>query len=355
MGYYYENMIRPILFRMDPEKAHDLGVTVMDYLGRLSPLCRVMERFNLVRSESPLEAFGIQFPNAVGLAAGMDKNGRFWRTAPALGFGHVEIGTITSQKQPGNERPRVFRYPESKAIINRVGFNNEGAEAIAARLRKSLGRNKSRVPLGINIGKSRVVPLDQAVDDYLSSFQLLAEYADYITVNVSSPNTRDLRKLQEKDYLESLLGALCKANRNRARKLGLKPTPLLIKIAPDLTFREIDRILEVVDHCQLDGVVATNTTISRPGSWSVGAKETGGLSGAPLHALSLSVVNYISRATGGKLPIIGVGGISSPETAGAMVDNGAWLVQVYTGMVYGGPFIAKPLAKSLAPRQSSWV
>lgn len=354
MGYYYENLIRPILFRMDPEKAHDLGVTVMDYLGRISPLCRLMERGNLVRSESPVEAFGIQFPNAVGLAAGMDKNGRFWRAAPALGFGHIEIGTITFQEQPGNERPRVFRYPESRAIINRMGFNNEGAEAVAARLKSSLGRKKSRIPLGINIGKSKVVPLDQAVDDYLSSFQLLAEYADYVTVNVSSPNTRDLRKLQEKDYLESLLGALCEANRNRARKLGVKPTPLLIKIAPDLTFREIDCILEVIERCRLDGIVATNTTTSRP-ECTVGAKQTGGLSGQPLHALALSVVNYISRATAGKLPIIGVGGISSPETAGAMVDNGAWLVQVYTGMVYGGPFIAKPLARSLAPRQSSWV
>ncbi|MFO7725728.1 MAG: quinone-dependent dihydroorotate dehydrogenase [Oceanipulchritudo sp.] len=354
MGYYYENVIRPILFRMDPEKAHDLGVTVMDYLGRISPLCRLMERVNLVRSESPVEAFGIQFPNAVGLAAGMDKNGRFWRAASALGFGHIEIGTITFQEQPGNDRPRVFRYPESRAIVNRMGFNNEGAEAVAARLKKTLGGKKARVPLGINIGKSKVVPLDQAVEDYLSSFQSLAEYADYMTLNVSSPNTRDLRKLQEKDHLESLLEVLCEANRHRARKLGVKPTPLLIKIAPDLSFREIDRILEVIDHCQLDGIVATNTTTSRPRD-AISAKETGGLSGRPLHPLSLSVVNYISRATGGKLPIIGVGGITSPETAGAMVDNGAWLVQVYTGMVYGGPFVASSLAKALAPRQSSWV
>jgi dihydroorotate dehydrogenase len=354
MGFYYERVVRPFLFRMDPEKAHDLGTTAMDYLGRMGLLCRIMERVNLVRYERPVEAFGLSFPNAVGLAAGMDKNARFWRAAPALGFGHVEVGTITSQEQPGNERPRVFRYPEAGAIINRMGFNNEGAEAIAARLKNSLGKNKSRVPLGINIGKSKVVPIDQAVPDYLSTFQKLAEYADYISINVSSPNTRDLRKLQEGDQLTTLLGELCAANRNRARKLGVKPTPLLIKIAPDLSYREIDDVLEAIETCGLDGIVATNTTISRPPTIG-GARENGGLSGRPLHPLSLQIVNYISRRTNGNLPIIGVGGISSPESAGAMMDNGAWLVQVYTGMVYHGPFVARPLARAIAPRQSSWV
>lgn len=354
MGYYYENIVRPFLFRMDPEKAHDLGVTALDYLGRLGPLCRIMEGFNMVRSDNPVEAFGLQFPNAVGLAAGMDKNGRFWRAAPALGFGHVEIGTITFQEQPGNERPRVFRYPEDGAIINRMGFNNEGAEKVAARLKASLGKKKSRIPLGVNIGKSRVVPLDQAVPDYLGSFGMLVEYADYMTINVSSPNTRDLRKLQETEHLDTLLGELCKANRSRARKLGIKETPLLLKIAPDLSFRDIDTVLECIERWQISGVVATNTTLDRPGRMGR-AKETGGLSGPPLHAKAIQIVNYISRTTSGKLPIIGVGGIDSPESAGAMVDNGATLVQLYTGMVYRGPFIGKPLARALAPRQSTWV
>ena len=188
MGFYYEHVIRSILFRMDPEKAHDLGVTAMDYLGRVVPLCRLMESFNMVRRHRPVEAFGLQFPNAVGMAAGMDKNGRFWRAAPALGFGHIEIGTITHQQQPGNERPRVFRYPDAGAIINRMGFNNDGAEAVAKRLKHSLGKRKARIPLGINIGKSKVVPIDLAVGDYLASFALLAEYADFMTINVSSPN-----------------------------------------------------------------------------------------------------------------------------------------------------------------------
>ena len=354
MGYYYEKVVRPALFRMDPEKAHDLGVTALDYLSRVRPLCRVMESFNMVRGHHPVKLFGLKFPNAVGLAAGMDKNGRFWRAAAALGFGHAEIGTITHQQQPGNERPRVFRYPESSAIINRMGFNNDGAEAVAERLKKGLGKSKSRIPLGINIGKSRVVPLDQAVEDYTASFSLLVEYADYFTINVSSPNTRDLRKLQEKEYLQTLLGELCEVNHSRARKLGQKATPMLLKIAPDLSFREIDEALEVIEGCGLDGIVATNTTLTRPGSMAK-SKETGGLSGAPLHSMALKVVNYISRQTNGKLPIIGVGGIDSPETAGAMVDNGAHLVQIYTGLVYRGPFVAKPLARALAPRQSSWV
>lgn len=354
MGYYYEKVVRPTLFRMDPEKAHDLGVTALDYLSRVRPLCRVMESVNMVRGHHPIELFGLKFPNAVGLAAGMDKNGRFWRAAAALGFGHIEIGTITHLQQPGNERPRVFRYPESGAIINRMGFNNEGAEAIAERLKKSLGKSKSRIPLGINIGKSKVVPLDQAVEDYTATFSALVEYADYFTINVSSPNTRDLRKLQKKEYLRGLLGELCTARNTRARKLGQKATPMLLKIAPDLTFREIDQILEIIDECGLDGIVATNTTISRPGALSK-SRESGGLSGKPLHPVSLKIVNYISRQTHGKLPIIGVGGIDSPETAGAMVDNGAHLVQIYTGFVYRGPFVAKPLAKALSPRQSSWV
>lgn len=354
MGFYYENLVRPVLFKMDPEKAHDLGVTALDYLGRVPLLCRWLESWNLVRYERPVEAFGLTFPNAVGLAAGMDKNGRFFRAASALGFGHVDIGTVTHLKQPGNERPRVFRYPESRAIINRMGFNNEGAEAVAERLKRTLSRKRQNIPIGINIGKSKVVPLDQAVEDYRAAFNELVEYADFLTINVSSPNTRDLRKLQSSDHLETLLQELCGANRSRARKLGTKPTPLLLKIAPDLSFREIDTILDCIESCGLDGIVATNTTVERAGSLAR-LKEPGGLSGAPLHARAVEMVNYLSRATSGQLPIIGVGGIDSPETAGAMADNGATLVQIYTGMVYRGPFVAKHLARSLAPRGSLWI
>ncbi len=354
MGFYYENLIRPVLFKSDPEKAHDFGVTALDYLGKLSIVCRFMEKANLVRSGKPIELFGLQFPNAVGLAAGMDKNGRFFRAGPALGFGHVEIGTVTHLQQPGNERPRVFRYPDQKAIINRMGFNNDGAEAVAQRLKANLSKKKSRIPLGINIGKSRVTPLDQAIPDYLSSFSFLAEYADYISINVSSPNTQDLRELQKGDQLDSLLCELTKANKNRARKLGIKPTPLLLKIAPDLSYPEIDHVLSCIENYGIDGIIATNTTITRVGAFA-NIKETGGLSGRPLHQRALKVVNYISRRTQGKLPIIGVGGIESPETAGAMVDNGASLIQLYTSMIYKGPFVAKSIARAVSPRQSAWV
>jgi dihydroorotate dehydrogenase len=354
MGFYYEKVLRPILFRTDPEKAHDMGVTALDLLGRFGPACRWMEAANLIKYDQPVEAFGLTFPNAVGLAAGMDKNGRFFRAAPALGFGHIEIGTITHLQQPGNERPRVFRYPESGAIINRMGFNNDGAEAVAARLKANLGKRKSRVPLGINIGKSKIVPLDQAVNDYLSSFSLLAEYADYITINVSSPNTKDLRELQKEAYLDTLLGELANSNRSRAKKLGTEPTPILLKIAPDLSYPEIDHVLGCLERWEYAGIVATNTTISRAGKFS-NVKEPGGLSGLPLHKRSLEVVKYISRTTSGKLPIIGVGGIDDAQSAGAMMDNGASLVQLYTVMVYRGPFVAKTIAKALSPRQSSWM
>lgn len=355
MGFYYEKVVRPILFQMDPEKAHDLGVTALDYLGRVRPLCRMMEAWNLVEGARPVELFGLQFPNAVGLAAGMDKDGRFWRAAPALGFGHVEIGTITLHQQPGNERPRVFRFPEHGAIINRMGFNNEGAEKVAARLKNSLGTKKRfRIPVGINIGKSKITPLDKAVEDYLGSFHHLVPYADYITINVSSPNTRELRRLQEHEALEPLMAELGKANAARAKKLGEKPTPLLLKIAPDLSFRQIDGILEVVERCQLSGIIATNTTVARPNGMA-GIRESGGLSGQPLNARAKEVIRYISRSTEGRLPIVGVGGVDSPESAGALMDAGAHLVQLYTGMVYRGPFVAKTIAKAIAPRHSNWI
>lgn len=354
MGFYYEKIARPILFRQDPEKAHDLGVTVLDYLGHLRFLCRAMELYNGAHRLEPVELFGVRFPNPVGMAAGLDKQGRIWRAAPALGFGFAEIGTITFHRQPGNDKPRVFRYPEYGAIVNRMGFNNEGAEAITQRLKKQGAHKQRRIPLGINLGKSRVTPLSDAVSDYIGSFQLLADFADYFAINVSSPNTPELRKLQGKEFLPNLLDELVAANRSRAKKLGTKPRPLLLKIAPDLTFREIDQILETLFAAGIDGVIATNTTIERK---AVGhtVRETGGLSGRPLHHRACEVVNYISRATNGRLPIIGVGGIEDAVSAGRMVDAGAHLIQIYTGMIYRGPLLARELARSLAAHQRDWA
>ncbi|MFP4283127.1 MAG: quinone-dependent dihydroorotate dehydrogenase [Opitutales bacterium] len=354
MGFYYEKVLRPLLFRQDAEKAHDLGITALDYLGHLGPLCRLMERYNGVRRADPIELFGVRFPNTVGMAAGMDKQGRVWRAAGALGFGFAEIGTITLHKQPGNDKPRVFRYPELGAVINRMGFNNDGAEAVAERLKKSGAHLQRRIPLGLNLGKSRVTPLSEAVADYVGSFQILADFADYFAINVSSPNTPELRRLQGHDFLPNLLEELVKANRSRARKLGTKPKPMLLKIAPDLSYREIDQILETLFAHGLDGIIATNTTIARTGAASR-LRETGGLSGPPLHRRSCEVVNYISRSTGGRLPIIGVGGIDTAAAAGRMVDAGAALVQIYTGMIYRGPFLPKELARGLVHHQRKWA
>jgi len=354
MGMFYEKALRPVLFRQDAEDMHASTTLMLALLSKAGMLCSVMEKHSAPVRTRPIDLFGLKFPTAVGLAAGMDKNADFWRAAPAFGFGHVEIGTITAHKQPGNPRPRLFRIVRQEAIINRMGFNNHGAEAVAAALRKGGAHAKHGIPLGINIGKSRITPLDQAVDDYLQSFNLLAEFADYFAINVSSPNTPDLRKLQGDAYLPELLGALKDASRKRARKLGTKPIPLLLKIAPDLTFPEIDSILGHIQDFEFDGIIATNTTLARPGALAT-FNEAGGLSGRPLFQKSLEIVNYISRATEGKLPIIGVGGICDTHAASRMMDAGASLVQIYTGWVYRGPFFPASVAEALAPRQRSWI
>jgi dihydroorotate dehydrogenase len=298
----------------------------------------------------PIEAFGLKFPNAVGLAAGFDKNARVWPAAAALGFGHVEIGTVTALAQPGNPRPRVFRYPSETALINRMGFNNEGAAAIAGRLARRPGPGHRRIPLGVNLGKSRAVDLDGAIQDYLASYDQLAGWADYLVLNVSSPNTPGLRQLQDEERLRALVGAVAARNRARTRPPGVRQLPLLLKIAPDLEYRQIDAVLQVISDHGFDGVVATNTTLARPGALA-GAGQAGGLSGAPLRRRSTEIVGYIHRTTGGRLPIIGSGGVTDPASAGEKLDAGATLVQVYTGMIYGGPFFARDTARALAERQ----
>lgn len=351
MGFYYDRLARPALFALDAEAAHERGVQAMGLLGALAPVRRTLEAWTRLppARTRPINCFGLRFPNAVGLAAGFDKNGVAWRGAAALGFGHVEIGTITLLRQPGNDRPRVFRYPAQEAVINRMGFNNEGAEAVARRLARQPPPGARRIPLGINIGKSRAAPLDRATEDYLGSFELLADHADFLVVNVSSPNTPDLRKLQEEQRLRELLGALTGANRRRAAA-GRPRRPLLLKIAPDLGFPQIDALLGVIAEFGLDGIVATNTTLARPGPLAAAA-EAGGLSGRPLRRRSTEIIGYIARATGGRLPIIGVGGIMDFESAGEKLDAGAALVQIYTGLIYRGPFFARELARALAARQ----
>ena len=355
MGALYEKVLRPVVFSMtDAEDAHHNTVQALAFLARLTLVCRAMEHFTRQTGTRPVEFAGLKFPNHVGLAAGMDKNAQFWRAAAGFGFGHVEVGTVTAHAQPGNPQPRLFRFPANEAIINRMGFNNAGAESIAALLRKNGAHALRPIPLGINIGKSKVTPLQDAVGDYVQSFTLLADYADYITLNVSSPNTPDLRKLQGDAYLPELLRAMKDADRERSEKLGTKSIPIFLKIAPDLTFPEIDSVLSHIQNLGINGIIATNTTISRPFEMAT-VTETGGLSGRPLQARSLEIVNYISRATGGKLPIIGVGGIFDSDDAARMLDAGAGLVQIYTSWVYRGPFLPAAIAKNLAHRQRGWV
>ncbi len=351
MGFVYERLVRPVLFRLDPEVAHERGVQALAWLGRSGPLRRALEAWARLppAARRPIECFGLRFPNAVGLAAGFDKNGVAWRGAAALGFGHVEIGTVTLLRQPGNDRPRVFRHPAHEAVINRMGFNNDGAEAVARRLARQAPPGRRSIPVGINLGKSRAAPLDRAAQDYLGSFELLADHADYLVLNVSSPNTPDLRRLQEEPWLRELLPALVQANRARVAA-GRPRRPLLLKIAPDLSFRQIDAALAVILEFGLDGLIATNTTLARPGPFATGA-EAGGLSGRPLQQRSTDVINYVARATGGKLPIIGSGGVMDFASAGEKLDAGATLVQLYTGLIYRGPFFARDLARGLAARQ----
>jgi len=351
MGFLFERLVRPVLFKLDPEFDHERAVEAMALVGAVAPLRWILERVTQlpVASTRPIECLGLQFPNAVGLAAGFDKNGVAWRGAAALGFGHVEIGTVTLLRQPGNDRPRAFRYPPEEAVINRMGFNNAGAEAVARRLARLAPPGARRIPLGINLGKSRGAPLDKAVQDYLGSFELLADHADYIVINVSSPNTPDLRKLQEEHWLRELLSALAVANRARAAS-GRPLRPLLLKIAPDLSFPQIDQVLAVIAEFGLDGIVATNTTLARPG-WFSSVNQAGGLSGRPLRARSTEIVNYLGRVTGGKLPIIASGGVTDLASAAEKLDAGATLVQLYTGLIFRGPFFARDVARGLATRQ----
>ncbi len=348
--------MRPVLFAQNPELAHDMALRAMRIAGSIPLLRALMEMFTLVKTPRPVKIFGLNFPNRVGLAAGFDKNAELFNAAGAFGFGHLEIGTVTMLKQPGNPKPRMFRYPKYEAVVNSCGFPNDGAEEIAGRLASSLGkipRAKRKIPVGVSIGKSKITPIEDAARDYIFSFNALADFADFFVINVSSPNTPELRKLQGRDFLPRLLGEIARANDDRSKKLGIDRIPLVLKIAPDLAFADIDSILSILFELKFDGICATNTTVDREDFPEMG--ENGGLSGAPLFKKSLAIVKYISKATNSKLPIIGVGGITDTIRAGMMMNAGASLVQVYTGMVYRGPFFARSIANSLVWRDSDWV
>jgi dihydroorotate dehydrogenase len=345
----YRSILRPLLFRLPPERAHAVALDALAFmLGTKWARGIAARRFSRAPFEE-LNRFGLKFPNPIGLAAGFDKNATAVNYLTALGFGFIEVGTVTHQAQPGNPLPRLFRLPLDQALINRQGFNNQGAAALAARLAK----RRPDCTLGINIGKSRVVALEDAVNDYLASFELVHRFADYVVVNVSSPNTPGLRELQRPEALDSLLSALQTRNQELAAlHPRSQPVPLLVKIAPDVDEKDLESIVETALRAKLSGIIATNTTTSRAGlktsPGEVEACGAGGLSGAPLKSRSTQVIAALYRLTRGQLTIIGVGGVFTARDAWEKICAGASLIQLYTGFIYQGLAIARDINDDLA-------
>jgi len=351
-GSLLYQLSRAALFQLGPEQAHHLALAAIARAGRVPALRRALARRFCSDRAEPVTCVGLRFPNRIGLAAGYDKDGEAWQGLAALGFGHIEVGTITPEPQPGNPTPRVFRLVDERSLINRMGFPGKGAAYVASQLDAP---RPAGLILGANLGKQRSTPLEEAAHDYTELIDVFAPRADYLTVNISSPNTPGLRRLQERGFLEELLGALV-ARRAEAAARADRRVPLLVKLAPDLDDSQLDTALEALLAAGIDGVVATNTTISREGVTSPLAAEEGGLSGALLTSRSTRMISEIHRRTGGRLPIIGAGGIMGPDDAAAMLDAGATLLQLYTGLVYEGPGLVRRIldslpASSAAPRE----
>lgn len=344
----YKYFIRPLFFFFPPETIHRMVFFFLKVLRFIPGAYAVLRRVFVVRDPRlKREVFGLVFDNPVGLAAGFDKDGELPEELSALGFGFIEIGTVTPKPQPGNQKPRMFRLPEDEGLINRMGFNNEGAEAVSDRLKK----RKGRTLLGINIGKNKNTPNEDAGGDYAVCFESLFEVADYFVVNVSSPNTPGLRELQEKEPLKKLLLQLKQLNKKLASEKRMSERPILLKIAPDLSNAQLNDIIEIVESTAIQGVVATNTTLSREGLKTpvayVHQAGAGGLSGKPVRARSTEVIRYLRERSGGAFPIIGVGGIHSVDDAMEKINAGASLVQLYTGFIYEGPGLVKKINKAL--------
>lgn len=342
----YRWAARPVLFRMgagDAETAHHRTMDLVEELGTRPRLRAGLSRM-LRQPPHPVRLLGMTFPNRVGLAAGMDKDGRGVSGWQSLGFGHVELGTVTAHPQPGNDRPRLFRLPASRAVINRMGFNNAGVHALARRLREAREEGTVGIPVGVSIGKTKVTPMEEAVEDYLTSVRALDGLADYLAVNVSSPNTPGLRGLQDAGPLAELIGAI--VAETRALAGDEDAVPVLVKVAPDLSDPALDQALEVAVTAGASGLIATNTTISRrhvaPADRAVADAQAGGLSGAPLTRRTRQVVARLRTAT--DLPLIGVGGVMTADDASALLDAGADLVQLYSGLIYAGPGLVREVA-----------
>ena len=371
-------LIRSLLFKLDPETAHHLTLYTLRSTQYFPPALWLLERAYAVPSK-PVQAFGLTFKNPVGLAAGYDKDGIAIRGLSALGFGHIEVGTVTPRPQDGNPKPRVFRLVEDEAVINRMGFPGKGMDYVSRQIlaqskveglavrhqRPALSGDEGSAVLGLNLGKNKDTPLEEAASDYIVLIQIFAPLADYLTINISSPNTVGLRRLQGREMLENLLGEIAnerkqtyhrahkehgeKQNKNSVNAVFsvVKNTPILVKLAPDLTDEELDDALGVILDTDMDGVIATNTTITRPELRSKHRGETGGLSGSPLRIQSEAMLEKIVKRVNGRIPIVSVGGIMSPEDAKRRLDMGAALVQIYTGLIYRGPRLVKEIVKAI--------
>ncbi len=335
---------RPLLFKIDPETAHHLTLQLVRLAGSLPP-ARWLLQAMYAAPERPVEVFGLKFKNPVGLAAGYDKDGIAIPGLAALGFGHIEIGTVTPRPQPGNPRPRVFRLVEDQAVINRMGFPGGGMSKVKSRMSSMVRRPRSTV-LGVNLGKNKDTPLEEAPDDYISLIKTFSDLADYLAVNISSPNTVGLRRLQGRDMLENLLKAIAE-QRQVMHSVGSRNVPILVKLAPDLSEEELDDAIGVILDFGMEGVIATNTTLGRAGLCSPQQSETGGLSGAPLRIRSEAVLRQVLKRVNGRLPVVSVGGIMSSEDAKRRLDMGAALVQVYTGLVYAGPGLVQKIIQAV--------
>ena len=358
--------IRSLLFRLEPERAHALTLKVLHNTGKFAPL-RWLVAQQFKAPSKPVEVFGLKFRNPVGLAAGYDKDGIAIRGLSALGFGHVEIGTVTPRPQAGNPSPRVFRLVEDEAVVNRMGFPSKGSEFMQLNLNPSLRpglfervygiqpRNNKRyiksihtggAILGINLGRNKDTPNEEAVFDYVSLVDIFSQYADYLTINISSPNTVGLRELQGRAVLESLLSHLHQ-QRLVSQETHKKQIPILVKLAPDLADSELDDAIEAILRTKMDGIIVTNTTLARDGLRSALKRESGGLSGSPLKAKSEAVLHQTIKLVNGAVPIVSVGGIMSPDDASKRLDMGAALIQIYTGLIYHGPALVKEIVRFL--------
>jgi dihydroorotate dehydrogenase len=346
MSWMPYGLARPVLFGLDPERAHDLMIASIARLQNTPAMCL----WQAPRVADPVTVAGLTFPNRVGLAAGLDKNGRCIDGLGAMGFGFIEVGTVTPKGQPGNPKPRMFRLPQAEALINRLGFNNEGLDAFLANVQRATSFRRVGGIVGLNIGKNAATPIENAVDDYLIGLTGVYPHADYVTVNISSPNTKNLRALQSDEALDALLAALQSRRAQLAQTHG-RQVPIFVKIAPDLDEAQVAVIAATLRRNGIDGVIATNTTVARDAVQGLPqADEAGGLSGRPVLAASNRVIALLRAALGPGTPIIGVGGVMSGADAQAKIAAGADLVQIYTGLIYRGPELVGEVARAIKPR-----